>query len=161
MCWCVESGPTSSMAVGSAPWSHSGDGSLWPSGWHGHVHSDLLVWHTETSVGTGTHGEGHWVPNTTILEDRHQHPTAFQPVLQKYSVFLPASWQQLFLWFYSHIKGYSTHGSWNNNNKHHRHCHYIPICLNTGFTMSKPLNYAVSTKSRKTMRHQLSKSHIF
>ena len=29
------------------------------------------------------------------------------------------------------------------------------------FIMSKPLNYAVSTKSRKTMRHQLSKPNTF
>ena len=32
------------------------------------------------------------VPTASVLEGKHQHPTAVLPPSQKYSVFSPASW---------------------------------------------------------------------
>ena len=61
-----------------------------PSGWSSCVHSYQLWQHAETSVGKGTHGEGHQVATTSFLGGRHQYPTSVLPLSPKYSLFWPA-----------------------------------------------------------------------
>ena len=100
------------------------------SGWHGCAHSCQLQQHAGTFAGTGTHNGVCHVPPTSVLESRHQYPTAILPPSWKHSGFSAASWQWLSLTFYFHKECWSNHGNWNDN-KHHRHCHYMPIHLNT------------------------------
>ena len=60
------------------------------------------------------------------------------PPSWKHSGFSPASCQQWSLMFYFHKEYWSNHGTWNNNSKHHRHCHYMPIHLNTDLRWVSP-----------------------
>ena len=152
----MELGWTSSMAVDSTPRSHSSDGSLWPQ---------QMVWLYSLQPVTAAwenicwHRYLWWSPLGWPLSLPFEVGIGIKPLLcllhQNIDFLLPAFslWQS---WLScSHTLNWSICDNTNNNTtKHHRQCHYMPILhLTHWFTTSKPLNYAVSTKSGKTMRH--------
>ena len=120
-----------------------------PGRWCTHTPFGPSLWHAGTSAAAEIHDGGCCEFTTVVHIGRHWHLTASPLLILICLVHSPASWQQQFSWFYSHIAGCLSHDNWNNNNnRHHRHCHYIPIHLNIDL-QCKPLNYAVSTKYGK------------
>ena len=87
----------SSIAMGSAKRSHSGDGSLQPwqmaCSWALH-----LLWGVETSAEAGTHGEDCCGSITAAPGDMHWHLIIMLLLAWRCLAHLPASWWwQIFL----------------------------------------------------------------
>ena len=56
------------------------------SGWHPHAHFSWSKWHGGTFVGTGTHDGVCHAPTSSVLQDRHQHPTTILPLMEIFCV---------------------------------------------------------------------------